>query len=196
MPVPARLRTARLLLRPWRAEDAASLRPVLESNQAHLGPWIPARVAQPAPLQALAKRLAGFADDFTAAREWRYGMFTPDEAAVIGEVGLYPRDPHGRVPFTAADRVELGYWLRQDRTGQGLVTEAAQALLAVVRALPSLAHAEIRCDARNAPSAAVPQRLGFALALTEEQPGAAPGEPPVMLEVWALSLGGHVVVYV
>ena len=45
MLAPNDIRTARLLLRPWRAEDAASLLPVLEANRSHLGPWIPARVA-------------------------------------------------------------------------------------------------------------------------------------------------------
>lgn len=71
MLVSLELRTARLVLRPWRIEDAAPLLPVLEANQAHLAPWIPARVAQPVPLAELATRLAGFAADFAAAREWR-----------------------------------------------------------------------------------------------------------------------------
>lgn len=44
MLVPDTLRTARLMLRPWRAEDADALLPILEANQAHLGPWIPPRV--------------------------------------------------------------------------------------------------------------------------------------------------------
>jgi len=182
MPVPASVRTPRLLLRPWRADDAAALLPVLEANQAHLGPWIPRRVSEPTPLPELSARLAGYAADFAAAREWRWALFTPDGATVVGEVGLYPRDASGRVPFATADRIEIGYWLRADMTGQGLATEATEAVLAVARALPGLTAAEIRCDPRNAASAAVPRRLGFALAATVEHPDG-------VLQVWAHPLG-------
>jgi RimJ/RimL family protein N-acetyltransferase len=188
MPVPLLLRTDRLLLRPWQPADAAGLHPVLEANREHLGPWIPARVAEPAPLPELATRLAGFAADFQAAREWRYGLFAPDEERVLGEVGLYPRAATGRVPFEAADRVEIGYWLRSDATGRGLATEAAEAVLAVAAALPRLTHVEIRCDARNGPSAAIPRRLGFRLATTIPHAATMAGMPPVELQVWTRAL--------
>jgi hypothetical protein len=67
MPVPVEIRTSRFVLRPWRAEDAPELLPVLEANWTHLGPWIPARVASPAPLPLLAARLAAFGNDFATA---------------------------------------------------------------------------------------------------------------------------------
>ena len=163
--VPLEIRTVRLLLRRWRPEDAADLQPVLESNRDHLGPWIPARVATPAPIPILAERLAGFAADFSADREWRFGMFSR-EGRLLGEVALFPRSAAGRVPFIEADRVELGYWLRADETGRGLVTEAARAVLTVASHIPRFSRVEIRCDARNGPSAAIPTRLGFTLLAT------------------------------
>ncbi|MDQ6871825.1 MAG: GNAT family N-acetyltransferase [Gemmatimonadota bacterium] len=159
-----------MLLRPWRAEDAEDLQPVLEANRDHLGPWIPARVATPAPVPILAERLAGFAADFAADREWRFGMFSLQEGKLLGEVALFPRSASGRVPFAEADRVELGYWLRADETGRGLVTEAARAVLNVAAHIPRFSRAEIRCDARNGPSAAVPPRLGFTLLATVAEP--------------------------
>jgi RimJ/RimL family protein N-acetyltransferase len=161
--LPTEIRTERLLLRPWRAEDAADLKPVLEANRDHLGPWIPARVATPAPVPVLAERLSGFAADFTADREWRFGMFLLVDGGLLGEVALFPRSLAGRVPFEQADKVELGYWLRRDETGRGLVTEASKTLLALASTIPRFSRVEIRCDARNAPSAAIPQRLGFTL---------------------------------
>lgn len=188
-PVPVELRTERLLLRPWRVEDAESLLPLLEANRAHLGPWIPARVAEPVPLPALARRLAGFAANFQAAREWRYGLFArDDESSVLGEVGLFPRSAAGRVPYAEADHVEIGYWLRADKTGQGLITEAARTALAVASTLPGLTRVEIRCDARNGPSVAVPRRLGFVLAATLREEALTPGEPPIELQVWTCAL--------
>ena len=184
VPVPSELRTAHLLLRPWRPDDAARLLPVHEENHAHLAPWIPARVADPAPLPALEQRLAEFAADFAAAREWRYAMLAPDGDAVLGEVGLYPRAAAGRVPYADADHVEIGYWLRADATGRGLASEATRAALDVAVALPRLARAEIRCDVRNAASAAVPRRLGFVLDRTIQVAALAPAEPPIALQVW------------
>lgn len=189
MPVPVDVRTARLVLRPWRADDAEALLPVLDANREHLLAWIPARVAEPTALPRLRDRLAAFADAFAAAREWRYGIFAADDGRALGELSLFPRDGTRRVAFAEADRVEIGYWLRADATGQGLATEAAQAALTIAAAVPRFRHAEIRCDARNLPSAAVPRRLGFILAATEEHPGATPDDPPVTDQVWRRALG-------
>jgi len=187
-PVPTELRTERLVMRPWRAEDATALHPILVANWDHLGPWIPARVATPVPVAELAQRLAGFGDDFASGREFRYGLFAPDGRSVLGEAGLYPRSATARVPFALATCIELGYWVRADFTGRGLVTEASRALLDVAAALPHMTHVEVRCDARNAPSSAIPQRLGFVLTTTLVEPATRANDEPVRLQVWTLAL--------
>jgi RimJ/RimL family protein N-acetyltransferase len=184
MLVPAEITTPRFVLRPWRATDAPALLPVLEANWTHLAPWIPARVATPVPVTELATRLAGFGNDFATAKEWRYGLFAPDATTVLGEAGIYPRAASGRVDYAEATFVELGYWLRADETGKGLVTEAMHSLLEVVEKLAHVSHVEIRCDARNAPSAAVPKRLGFRLAATIPETRKADAH----LQVWTLDL--------
>ena len=76
MRLPLEILTDRLVLRPWREQDAVALCPILESNFDHLGPWIPARVATPAPVPELERRLAGFAGDFASDREWRYALLS------------------------------------------------------------------------------------------------------------------------
>lgn len=162
--VPDEIRTERLQLRCWRRGDALLLLPVLQANVEHLQSWIPAHVAAPAPLPDLEERLAGFAADFRAGRNWRYGVFAPDEREVFGEISLFPRSAAGRVNLAAADRLEVGYWLRRDVTGRGYATEAARAMLSLAASLPGMSHVEIRCDPRNAASAAIPKRLGFRLA--------------------------------
>lgn len=181
MTVPATIRTERLLLRSFRAEDAAALLPVLEANRAHLSRWIPEHVWRPLPLPELATRLEGNAAAFAADREWRYAMLSPDGATLIGEVDLFPRAAGGRVPYPEADHAEIGYWLRADKAGFGLATEGARAMLEVARSLPRINQAMIRCDVLNAPSGAVPQRLGFALTGTER-------DESDLLQVWTLAL--------
>jgi len=201
MSVPHRVPTDRLLLRPWHPTDAAALLPLLEANQAHIAPWIPRRVSAVAGIAELEERLQGFATLFAEDREWRYALLahgravapvdggSTDGGVLLGEVDLFPRNAQGRVPFVEADRAEIGYWLREDMTGRGLVTEGVRAIIDVARACGSFAHLEIRCDARNLPSAAVPRRLGFLLAHTEFEEGVHEGEAPVELQTWTWSLG-------
>lgn len=166
MPIPDELRTARLLLRSWLPTDAASVGPVLDANWPRLRPWIPARAAEPTTIDVLTQRLADFAANFAADREWRYGIFTLDTSIALGELSLFARSAAGRVPLVEGDRVEIGYWLRADFAGKGFATEAAQAVLDAAAHIPQFQHAEIRCDARNLSSGAVAQRLGFTLAET------------------------------
>jgi len=188
MRLPLEILTDRLVLRPWREEDAVALSPILEANFEHLGPWIPARVSTPAPVPELERRLAGFAGDFAEDREWRYALHTRGDDRLLGEAGLFPRSPTGRAHFSNADRVELGYWIRRDAMGAGFVSEASRALLTLVESIREFSCVEIRCDARNAPSAAIPRRLGFGLVSTIESPSVVTGDPAVQLQVWSLDL--------
>ena len=181
MTVPHAIRTARLLLRPFGAEDAHALLPVLEANQDHLSRWIPEHVWRPVPLPELAVRLDGFAAAFAEDREWRYAVLSADGSAIIGEVDLFPRAARGRVPYAESDRAEIGYWLCADMSGRGLATEAVRAMLEVAQSLPRITQVVIRCDALNAPSGAVPARLGFALTDTER-------DGVDVLQVWTMAL--------
>jgi RimJ/RimL family protein N-acetyltransferase len=188
MRLPFEILTDRLVLRPWREQDAALLCPILETSFDYLGPWIPARVATPAPVPELERRLAGFVSDFAEDRDWRYAIHAREEQALLGEAALFPRSSTKRVHFPEADRVELGYWIRRDAQGQGYVSEAARGLVALAATIREFSCVEIRCDARNLPSAAIPRRLGFGLANTVESPSVTDGEPPVQLQVWTLDL--------
>lgn len=190
MLAPNDLHTSRLLLRRWRADDAVRLEPILAANVAHLGPWIPRRVAEPAPLPRLMERLEACIVAFDEGREWRYGIFTRDTLELIGEVGLYPRAARGRVPFDDADHIEIGYWLRSDVTGQGFATEASRAVFRFARTLPHTTRVVIRCDEHNARSIAIPRRLGFQLAETIVQPSVTASGLPERLQVWEYRLSG------
>ncbi len=182
--VPGTIHTARLLLRAWHPRDAAALKPVLERNVEYLAPWIPAHAATPAPVLELEQRLASYASDFAVDNAWRYAVYNLAGATLLGAASLHPRVEHERVPYAESDRVEMGYWIREDMMGRGYATEAARALLATASALPRFGMAEIRCDERNTPSAAVPRRLGFALRETLIEGGLAASEPTIAMQVW------------
>ena len=72
--------------------------------------------------------------------------------------------------------MEIGYWLRADATGRGIVTAAARALTDAAPALPGVDRVEIHCDEANVRSAAVPRRLGYRLDRIEPDHISAPGD--------------------
>ena len=77
---------------------------------------------------------------------------------------------------SAPNGLEIGYWVRSDRTGRGLATSAASALTASALALDGVSRVEIHCDAANRRSAAIPEKLGYRLDRVETRPPTAPGE--------------------
>lgn len=186
--IPEALQTERLHLRCWRGDDAHLLLPILEVNADHLLAWIPPQVGTPAPLPDLILRLHGFAAAFHADREWRYAIFSADDHALLGEASLFARSAEGRVPLAEADRLEIGYWLRADATGRGYATEAARALLELSNSIPEVTRVEIRCDARNRPSAAVPERLGFRLTSPTEASAGEESGPASRAMIWQFDL--------
>ncbi|WP_437317982.1 GNAT family N-acetyltransferase [Sorangium sp. So ce385] len=173
---PACILTARLTLRAWRPEDAPSIRAAIDSSLAHLRPWMPWAVNEPASLEATTALLEKFRDDFTAGRDFHYGIFTRDEREVLGGTGLHPRIGPGAI--------EIGYWLREGATGRGYATEAVARLTRVALEEVGWSRVEIRCDPRNTASAAVPRRLGYRHVTTLEANALTPAGEPRDTMVW------------
>jgi RimJ/RimL family protein N-acetyltransferase len=152
MPFASEIRTARLLLRPWRVADAALLKDAIDRNLAHLRPWMAWAHDEPSPLGVIEARILRFEQDFAAGRDSIYAIFSADESTVIGGTGLHPRIERG---------VEIGYWLDRRELGKGYATEAAQALVREAFRHRDIDCVQIRCDPSNERSAALPARLGF-----------------------------------
>jgi RimJ/RimL family protein N-acetyltransferase len=131
------------------------LKEALDSSLAELQMWVPWAVREPSPLESLQLRLAGMRSRFVAGEDWTFGVFDSGASRVLGGAGLHPRGD--------ADTLSIGYWIRTDATGQGLATEAAAALCDTAFECCGIERVEIRCDAQNHRSAAIPRRLGFRL---------------------------------
>jgi len=145
------LRTERLILRPWRAED---LEPFAALNA---DPRVAATLGGPedrAFSDALAERIiAGF-----AARGFdRWAIEVPGVAPFIGFVGLSP--PSFEAHFTPC--IEIGWRLAFDHWGKGYVTEGARAALAFGFEEVGLSEIVSFTAESNTRSRAVMERLGM-----------------------------------
>jgi RimJ/RimL family protein N-acetyltransferase len=150
---PYRIRTERLALRCWDPGDAPRLKEAVDSSLEHLRPWMSWAVHEPQPLEQKVELLRRFRAQFDVGEDFLYGIFTRDEESVLGGSGLHTR--------VGTDAFEIGYWIRADRTGEGLATEAAAALARVGLELCGADRIEIHVQPSNERSAAVPRRLGF-----------------------------------
>lgn len=148
----SQIESERLLLRPWRVEDAPRLKATIDANLDHLRAWMPWALHEPSPLEDVTARIERFAQDFAAGLDGTYGIFARDDGRVLGGTGLHLRIPAG---------VEIGYWLDHRELGRGFATEASKALVDEAFRHPDVRRIQIRCDPRNLRSAAVPQRLSF-----------------------------------
>ncbi|HEU0051586.1 MAG TPA: GNAT family protein [Longimicrobium sp.] len=148
-----RILTERLMLRCWNPEDAEMLQPVIDDNLVHLRAWMPWAMHEPQTVEAKARRIRGFRAAFDEDRDFGYGILSRDGGRVLGGTGLHPRIGPGGV--------EIGYWIRRDEEGRGLVAEATRAIVRAAFELHGVRRVEIRCDPANARSAAIPARLGF-----------------------------------
>ena len=83
-------------------------------------------------------------------------------------------DPVGKIGLVYInwyeEQTEIGYWLAQDRQGQGIITRSARALTGYALGRLKLGRVQIRCADGNMRSRAIPERLGFAFEGT--RPGA------------------------
>jgi RimJ/RimL family protein N-acetyltransferase len=150
---PYRIRTERLLIRCWDPHDAPLLKEAIDSSLDHLRPWANWAHKEPQPVEEKVQLLRGFRGRFDLGQDFTYGIFTPDESEVLGGTGLHTR--------AGEDALEIGYWIRVSRIGEGLALEATSALTRVAFAVCGVVRLEIHVEPANEVSSRIPRRLGF-----------------------------------
>lgn len=166
-----------LVLRRWRAEDAPALLDAIDRSLPELRRFLPWAAEEPTP-----ESVRSFLDTVVAGPAMGFGL---REAGgdLIGGFGVHDRRGPGIL--------EIGYWVRSDRTGRGYATATARALsAAVLDAFPLIHRLEIRCDPANGPSAAIPPKLGYRLDRIEDSPVEAAAQTGRQ-QVWVLDRSGQ-----
>ena len=163
LPLPVPIETGRLVMRPWRLEDASEVFGVVDGHRAAMVRWLSWPDTDCVDEATCRRKLGGFAAEAAhpSGGMVLLGLFGREGGGLIGGIGLNAFD---RVAHAA----EIGYWVRPDRWGEGLATEACGCL--VSSALRGggeggfgLRRVFVRCDERNAGSRRVPEKLGMRL---------------------------------
>ena len=153
IPLFEELHDERVIVRPYREEDAQALFDAINESRDHIRPWLP------------------FADQHQSVEETRDWINTKRAQWILREdMGLSIWEkPSGRFLGGTGLHVhswepryfEIGYWLRVSAEGHGYLTAALKLLVRCALDELGVQRLEIRCDERNVRSAAVARRLGF-----------------------------------
>ncbi|HEX9412522.1 MAG TPA: GNAT family N-acetyltransferase [Ktedonobacterales bacterium] len=147
------LRGERVLLRPYRADDAPALWQAIDASRDHIRPWLPFadrhRTVDETRDWISHRMAAWLLREDLGLSIWERGT-----EHFLGGIGLHPRN-------WDIGYFELGYWLRQSAEGHGYLSEAVRLLTDYAFDALHANRIEIGCDTRNQRSAAVAERLGF-----------------------------------
>ena len=164
---PERIEIGEFHLRRYTRDDALELHEAIKASYDELHRWMPWCV-EPIRIEDQRDFIERGFLAWATGRAFDYRI-SDAGGAQIGAISLMDRVGPGGL--------EIGYWLRTDATGGGIITRAVRRLTEIGLGLPEIDRIEIHCDAANLRSAAVPKRLGFRLdTVVENAEPKAPGE--------------------
>ena len=150
---PAELRGERVLLRAFRDDDAVALWDAVDSSRQLLKRWMP-WVDEHSSLEFSREYVRRMQAKWTLREDLPMGIWRSADGHLLGACGLHRID-------WSVPAMESGYWLRPDAEGHGYATEAVRLLVRFAFDQLHAERLEIRCDAQNGRSAALPKRLNF-----------------------------------
>ena len=143
-------------LRRLRTEDAPDIFTSIDTQRRYLGRWLPF-VADTHRIEQTRQVVAGMlADTANPVYTIRNGE------AFAGLIGFKSADAEKH-------SIEIGYWLREEQQGKGVMTAAVRALCETAFTQMGMRRIEIRCGVGNLPSNRIPQRLGFLRSHVEQR---------------------------
>ncbi|HEV7665792.1 MAG TPA: GNAT family N-acetyltransferase [Chloroflexota bacterium] len=151
--LPDTLEGPRVLLRPYAERDAAAVLASVDESRESLAPWMIWAHADHTVADYVA-HIRRWQARWVLREELHLGIFDRHTGRHLGGTGLHRIDWQIR-------RFEIGYWLRDSAVGHGYATETVQVLTRFAFEVLQANRVEVRMDAHNARSRAVPQRLGF-----------------------------------
>ena len=168
-----------LVLTRLSATDVPALVLAVNESLDHLRPWM-AWASEPATAETMSAFVSHAEDCWWLGTEFLYAVRRPPSPALVAGCGLHVRRGPGVL--------EIGYWVHVAHVRRGIATALAATLTREALELPSVDRVEIRCDASNTRSAAVPARLGFTLEGVDHLPPDEAGQRHSHM-IWGLNRG-------
>lgn len=165
--LPDQLHGARLVLRRWSLDAIDDALAAIDDSFEELHTWMSWAETMPTRDSLVAIVYDGN-ERFDSGERWAYFVREKEGGRLVGSASLGRR---------GGDReLEIGYWVRSDRTGRGYATEAAKILTsAAFDSALDVGTVKISMDRANNASAAVPRKLGFTLDDEYEREVITPG---------------------
>ncbi|MFW5839747.1 MAG: GNAT family N-acetyltransferase [Planctomycetota bacterium] len=116
--MPPTLQTARLTLRPFRIEDADTVRQLAGDQRVY---QTTLNIPHPYPEGAGETWIATHLSQWLEKRQLHLAIVLQSSGQLIGAIGLMTQPDH--------DRAELGYWVGPEHWSHGYCTEAARAVV-------------------------------------------------------------------
>ncbi len=147
------LRGERVIVRPYRVEDAEALQEAVAESREHLRPWMPFAEDHQS-VEETRDWITHQMADWLVRKNMVLGVWEAASGRYLGGTGLHPQD--WDIGF-----FEIGYWLRKSAEGHGYMAEAVRLLVDFAYGPLGANRLEIQCDELNERSAAVARRLGL-----------------------------------
>jgi RimJ/RimL family protein N-acetyltransferase len=148
-----RIETPRLIVRCLEPSDAPHIVEAITASLDHLLAWLPWAKDEPQTIDSKLALILRQRPKFDMRKDFSFAVCDRITTELIGMIG-----GHNRI---GAGAREIGYWIRIDRSRQGLMTEAASGLIRIGFEVDKLRRMEIQCEPTNLASAAIPRKLGF-----------------------------------
>ncbi len=124
---------------------------LVDKNRNHLRDWLPwvDKTLSRADTEGFIKMCQ---EQYIKDKGFQTAIFHRGE--ICGMIGFHAVD-------WANQKTSLGYWLAENKQGQGIITKAVKAYIEHAFNVWKLHRLEIRCATGNLKSQAIPKRLGF-----------------------------------
>lgn len=144
------LTTQRLLLRPFRQEDAST---VQELAGAYAIAANTANIPHPYPDGAAEEWISSHAEVFEGGKGVNFAIVRQEDDRLLGAIGLFLNQQH--------HLGELGYWIGEPFWNQGYATEAAREVLRYGFETLGLNRIQARYMTKNPASGRVMEKIGM-----------------------------------
>lgn len=154
--LPRVIETPRLFLRPPQAGDGEGIYYAIKDGYENLVKWLNWPKTFSCTIDAMEREARMHQARWILREDMRLIVIHKESNTIIGRCGFPPVQLNWQIPYFG-----ISYFLSQSWQGQGYAIEAVNALTRYAFKYMKARKVEIKCDAENLKSIAIPEKIGF-----------------------------------